>query len=364
LKSILAYLKNIFTSSNKEVDATLAGVAKADALLQSLIDAKKIPGLAISVSQKNNVVFQKGYGFSDIENKIPVNAQKSIFRIASVSKPIAATALAKMVEEQIIDLDASLYDYVSYFPKKEYDFSIRQLASHTAGVRGYKGLEYGLNKPYSIKEGLGVFKEDDLLFKPGTDYFYNSYDWVLLSLAMQEVSNTPFEDYVKDKVLTPLGMENTFPELSSLRVVERKNKNIVQFYSKNKLGFRKAIPVNNFYKLSGGGYLSTTADILKLGNTYLNGVFLNPNIQKQFLTSQFVNGNSTYYGLGWQVSEDKKGRLYYGHIGNGVGGYSNFFVYPAQEIVISILINCTNPKIQDELDVVVDEVVTHFSASI
>ncbi len=320
-----------------------------DELLQPLITENRIPGLSISVSRKNKIVFEKGYGFSNLENKTPVYPQKSIFRVASVSKPIAATALAIMVQENLIDLDASFYDYVPYYPKKGYDFTIRQLASHTAGMRGYRGKEYGLNLPYTIKDSITIFKDDDLLFKPGKGYYYNSYDWVMISLAIQEASGVPFEKYVQEKVLKPLKMLDTFPELEGKTIV-----NSVEFYSKKRKGFRVAMPVNNFYKLAGGGYLSTTADILKLGNAYLTNDFLTEKVQKEFLTAQKVNNESTYYGLGWQVSTDKNGNAYYGHIGNSIGAYSNFFVYPKEELVISILTNCTNPSIQDVLDEVVE----------
>ncbi len=358
----------------------LKGLAKADALLLDLVNQKKIPGLSITVLKDGKTILQKGYGYADIEKKIPVDPTKTIFRIASVSKNIAATALAFMVEEGKMDLDASFYEYVSYYPKKRWDFTIRQLASHTAGIREYRGTEYGLNKPYSIKESIEIFKDDDLLFKPGTDYLYNSYDWVLISLAMQEARGIPFEEYVQGKVLNPLAMEHTFapechPERSRglrggkkfstepvLSEVERLEltEYITTFYTKNRLGgFRTAISVNNFYKLAGGGYLSTSEDIAKLGQAYLEGKILNEKVQSQFLTCVIINENPTYYGLGWQVSEDKKGRKFYGHIGSGVGGYSNFFVYPEQKMVCSILINCTEPKIQDDLDEVLDLLLTY-----
>ncbi|MGB5821554.1 MAG: serine hydrolase domain-containing protein [Saonia sp.] len=332
-----------------EKDNELTEWMKADVLLQSLIKEKKLPGLAITVARRGHIAFQKGYGHSDLDKKIPVDAQKTIFRIASVSKPIAATALAQMVADEQIDLDTSFYDYVPYYPKKKYDFTLRQLAGHTAGIRAYKGKEYALNKPYSIKDSIRIFKDDALLFKPGTDYHYNSYDWVLVSLAMQEVSGVPFEDYVQQKVLQPLDMKNTYPEILGLS-----NPNITNFYSKNRLGFRKAVPVSNFHKLAGGGYLSTSGDIAKLGRAYLDKKILNDSVLTEFLTSETINDSPTYYGLGWQVSMDKKGRRYYGHVGNGVGGYSNFFIYPEQQMVISILINCTNPNVQDELDDVIN----------
>ena len=363
---ITKYLKNLFAKQRiLGNDTQLEGIVKANALLHTLVNDKKVPGLAITVLKDGKTLLQKGYGFANLESKTPIDARKTIFRIASVSKPLAATALAHMVNDKLIDLDTSFYTYVPYYPKKKWNFTLRQLASHTAGIRSYQGTEYGLNESYSIKEGIKIFKDDDLLFEPGTDYLYNSYDWVLISLAMQEVSGIPFEDYVQQKVLNPLEMYDTFAECNpeSNRRLWNKERastaiSLTSYYSKNRLGFRKAIPVDNYYKLAGGGYLSTSEDIAKFGQAFLNEKVLNEEVLSSFLTSEMLNGNKTYYGLGWQVSEDRKGRPYYGHIGNGVGSYSNFFVYPEQQMVFAILVNCTNPNVQPALDEVVDVLIS------
>lgn len=371
MNPILKYIKNVLRT--KRVignDPKLTGLVKADRLLQELVDKKKVPGISVTVMRNGEQVLQKGYGLADLEDGIPMDPRKTICRIASVSKNIASIALGHMVQDGVISLDASFYTYVPYFPKKQWDFTIRQLASHTAGIRGYRGLEYGLNEPYSIQDSIEIFKDDDLLFEPGTDYLYNSFDWVLISLAMQEASGIPFEAYVWEKVLQPLDMSNTLaPSRTEDRVedvlsLEDRNPKRSRFntisgtratcYSKNRLGFRKAIPVNNHYKLAGGGYLSTSADIATFGQAVLDKKFLDIELLDQFLTSETIKGNKTYYGLGWQVSEDTNGRPYYGHIGNGVGGYSNLLVYPKERMVFAMLINCTNPEIQDELDVVRD----------
>lgn len=386
MNPILNYIKNIFSS--KRVigdDNNLNTLAKVDGLLQDLINEKRVPGLSITVIKGGNPILQKGYGYADLENKRRIDPKKTIFRIASVSKPIAATALASAVSDGLISLDASFYDYVPYFPKKEWGFTIRQLASHTAGIRTYRGKEFASNKPYSIKESIEMFKDDALLFEPGTGYEYNSFDWVLISLAIQEASGLPFEEYVQQKVLNPLGMTNTStPERpantnkaagqpsevkagldsserfsTTLELTDR----IATFYTKNRFGFRKAIPVHNFYKLAGGGFLSTSEDIARFGQSYLDGTILTPDLRSEFLTSATVNGNSTYYGLGWQVSEDKKGRSYFGHVGSSVGAYSNLFIYPEEQIVFSILINCTDPKVQEELDKVLDLLIANSEIS-
>ena len=372
MNPILNYLKTFF-ATNRILDGNkqLVGMAKADDILQGLVIKKKVPGLAISVFKNGKYVFQKGYGYADLDRKIAVDPNDTIFRIASVSKPIAATALAVMVAEGKIGLDTSFYDYVPYYPKKRWDFTIRQLAGHTAGMRGYKGKEYALNNPYTIKESITIFKDDELVFEPGHGYLYNSFDWVLISLAMQEASGIPFEKYVQEKVLDPLGLTNTMtPVLKGSSGLENKshettvNSNTIKgmertsiFYTKNRTGFRPAMAVDNFYKLAGGGYLSTAKDIAKLGQAYLNGELLSDAVRDEFLSSQEINGQATHYGLGWQVSEDAKGRKFYGHIGNGVGGYSNFLVYPQEQLVFSILINCTDPRVQEVLDNVVDELV-------
>ncbi|MGB5236373.1 MAG: serine hydrolase domain-containing protein [Flavobacteriaceae bacterium] len=326
-------------------DHSLGSRVEAETLLNQLVSDRKVPGMAISVLKDGLLFYQKGFGHARIESDHRIDPGSTLFRAASASKPIAATALAKMIKERIIDLDAPFHHYVPYFPKKEYEFTIRQLASHTAGIRGYKGKEYALNKPYSIKESLVVFQNDPLLFRPGTAYLYNSFDWVLVSLAMQEASGLPFEAYVKEKVLNPLGMRKTKPEIPNAE-----EKDQAWFYTKRKIGFKKAVEVDNRYKLAGGGYLSTSADLVRLGQSYLDFTFLDPQISSQFLTPSIIDGKSTYYGLGWEVSTHKEGHPYFGHTGNSIGGYSNFYVYPENKMVVAILINCTDPKIQHLLD--------------
>ena len=353
MKPILKYLKNFFLK--KEIlgeDTSLTGIVKADTLLTQLVNKGKVPGIAISVLAQGELFFQRGYGFADLENEIPMDPEHTILRIGSVSKPIAATALAKMVEEGIIDLDTSFYNYVPYYPRKKHDFTIRQLAGHTSGIRGYEGKEYALNKPYSIKESLEIFKDDPLLYKPGENYIYNTFDWVMISLAMQEASGIPFDQYVQNKVLTPLGLTNTQAEIPG----QLPDKTGV-FYSRMATQFRKATQVDNRWKLAGGGYLSTAKDIANFGQAYLEKRIADEQLLNQFLISGTYKDQSTWYGLGWEVSMDAMGRPYYGHVGNGVGVYSNFYVYPSEDMVFSIIINCTNPKVQAELNEVIDTLI-------
>ncbi len=351
MNSFITYLSNIFTHRGKVKSLKgLSGLKRSNAILHNLCVEKSIPGLAITITKRDEILFQKGFGYANIENRISVDPKKTIFRIASISKCITGLALGKMFEEGLIGFDDSFYKYVPHYPKKKFDFTLRQLASHTAGIRAYRGKEFGLNQPFSIADSLEVFKDDPLMFKPGKGYLYNSFDFVLLSLAMQEAGAMPFEQYVKEKVLDPLGMKNTIPPLQNRTVSSSGVENQAEFYTKTSIGFKKAIEVNNFYKLAGGGYLSTSNDAAKLGQELLNKNLLKKETYGELLKAQMVNNKSIYYGLGFQVSQDEGGREYIGHVGSSVGAYSNLFVYPNEKLVVSILINCTDSKVQNSLD--------------
>jgi CubicO group peptidase (beta-lactamase class C family) len=328
---------------------------KSERIINRIVRKHKVPGLAITVSKNQNVVWSQGFGYADLKNKVPVNPNNTIFRIGSLSKPIAAIALLKSVEEGLINIDNSVYNYVPYFPKKRYDISIKQLGGHLSGIRNYKRNEFKNNKPLSIREGIKFFENDPLLFKPGSDYAYTSYNWNLISLAIQEQSKIPFENFVESRVLIPYLMEKTMADKNQ----DLNGKAI--FYKKvGRRRFKPEINVNNFFKLASGGYLSTSEDINRFGNAVLKDFLANSKQLKSFVTAQKINkgdvSKSTYYGMGFQVSRDSSGRFYFGHIGNGLGGYGIFYVYPEQKVVLTILTNCSNPKIDKTFDKLIDAV--------
>lgn len=332
-------------------EATAAGpehpvAGEADAMLQALVTEGRVPGLAVAAIRDGRPVLVKGYGYACLESNTPVRPEQTVFRVASVSKPITATALARMVAAGQLGLDDPLERYVPEFPHK--GISLRQLAAHTAGLRGYRGKEWALNRPYSIADSLEVFRDDPLLFPPGTSFQYNSFDFILLSLAMERVAGMPFHKLVRKQVTEPFGMVQTTQEVPGSSVPGQ-----AACYTRQRSGFRLAIPVDNRFKLAGGGYLSTVSDLTRLGKAYLEGRVAPEPVLREFLKGYTAGGTPTWYGLGWQVSQDASGRRYFGHIGNGVGGYSNFFIYPESGWLVSILTNCTDPGIQPYLDLVI-----------
>ena len=145
-------------------------------------------------------------------------------------------------------------------------------------------------------------------------------------------------------------MYHTFPDMGGLSPNQT-----IPYMTDKKKQFKRTSEVNNFFKLGGGGFLSTAYDVNLIGQAVLGKAFLKPEYQEQMLTSQRLNnGDYTGYGIGWQSAPDWQGRTYYGHIGNGIGGYAWFYVYPKEEVVFAFLFNTTNPSIDEYMHRIMD----------
>lgn len=311
-------------------------VKQSERIVQKALEENNLPGVAVSVSVNGDLIWSKGFGYSDIENKTPISPSQSKFRIGSVSKPLTAFGLALLYQNQKVNLDAPIQKYVPDFPKKKYDISLRQLAGHTAGIRHYQGAEFMSSKFYPrVKEGLDIFKNDPLLFEPQTQYSYSSYGWNLISAAMEGASKEPFLEYMERAVFKPLDLKNTEADFAN-----KENPNRTKFYHFEDGKLVEAPYVDNSYKWAGGGFLSTAEDLIKFGNAILYGTKLNDKTLTEFLRPQKLkDGKSTNYGIGFRSGEDKKGRVWFGHSGGSVGGTTMWMMFPEQGLVIAVITN-------------------------
>lgn len=309
-----------------------------------LLEIEKIPGLSISVSKYGDLIYEKGFGFGNNEEQTKVDPAVTQFRIASISKSLTAFAMAKLVDEGKLNFDKSIYTYLPKFPKKKYDFSVRQVGGHIAGIRHYIGKEFILNKKMTITKGLDIFKNDPLEFKPGSDYKYSTYGWNLLSEVIQKTVKQPFKTYMQEAVFNPLKMNNTLLEISDSIIINK-----TKFYRKTNTGELKLGPkVNNEFKAAGGGFLSTTNDLIKFGNEIINPTLVKKETVSELVTSLKTNdGNKTNYGIGFVTDKSKNNTARYSHSGGGIGATALLLIYPEENVVIAILTNLSNVKLKD-----------------
>jgi serine beta-lactamase-like protein LACTB, mitochondrial len=303
--------------------------------------ARGTPGLALAVAVDGNIIYSEGFGFADLEERVPVWPTTK-FRIASISKPVTAVGLMELVEAGKVDLDAPVQKYVPSFPDKGAPITVRMVAGHLAGIRHYKDDEFLIQKHYaSVAEGLKIFQDDPLVSPPGTKFNYSSYGFNLLSAVIESASRENFLAYMQEHVFTPMGLVHTTPDQNTLIVEQRS-----RFYEKAKDGGPENAPyVDNSYKWAGGGFLSTAEDLVRFGSALLQPGFLKAESLKTMFTSQKTSsGEETGYGIGWGSGKSPSSKKFHAHSGGAVGGTSQLIVYPESRIVIALVTNYSDSQ--------------------
>ncbi len=314
-------------------------IVKSKLLLSDFVTAHHIPGLSITVTRNDSIIWSEGFGYANLELKEAVDPATTKFRIGSVSKTLTAAAIGILMDQDKLDLDAPIQQYVPSFPTKKWKVSLRHLAGHLGGIRHYRGTEFLSTRHYaSVKEGLDIFKNDPLLHKPGTKYSYSSYGWNLISVAIENITITPFLKYMEQAVFKPLQMKNTVPDVPQKVILHRAG--CYELSDKNLI--ENAPFVDNSYKWAGGGFLSTTEDLVKFGKAFIKSKFLDTNTMKTLMTPQATaNGKTTNYGLGWR-SYIHQQTEWYGHGGSSVGGSTIFMISREKNIVVAIVANLSD----------------------
>jgi serine beta-lactamase-like protein LACTB, mitochondrial len=305
-------------------------------MANELLRTSNMPGISIAISKKGKIVFDEGFGFADIANKIPVT-KATEFRTASVAKIITATAIGKLVQDGKLNLDLPIQEYVPQFPQKKFIITSRQLAGHLSGLPNYSDNDKIENRVYSsVQDALGVFSHDSLLFEPETNYHYSTHGFTLISAVIEGASGKNFLDYIDSQIFKPLRMNNTGPD----RRTQKTKTNAAKLYKVEK-GIQEEVktPEEVSYKWAGGGLITTPTDLIRLANGYFNG-FLSPDIVKMMFESQSVkSGEKTQVGIGWRISQDIDGRRVIEHAGSMQGARSVICIYPDEQLVISMMVN-------------------------
>ncbi|MDR3459078.1 MAG: serine hydrolase [Verrucomicrobiae bacterium] len=299
--------------------------------------ATNAPGFSIAVGREKKILWAEGFGFADVARHKPVTPQTQ-FRIGSVSKPLTAAGLMRLVELDKIDLDADIHKYVPDFPDKGAVITTRELAGHLAGFRHYRGTEAYANTHYnSLRAGLKIFEDDPLLFKPGEKFSYSSYGFNLISVVMESAAREKYADWMRQAVFEPLQMTNTVPDPAT-----PEPPGCTCFYEldASKTHFVIAPPVDNGFKLASGGYLSTPKDLVRFGFAMLHaGLLKQASLDTLFTSQKTAGGQSTGYGIGWSIRHDLQGHRVWSHNGGAIGGSAVLAIYPDSGVVIAMTAN-------------------------
>ncbi len=314
--------------------AKFAGpISRAAPLVRRMKAAFGAPGLQVAVAVDGKLVWSRVCGYADVARRTPTRPA-TLFRVGSVSKMYTATALARLVQDGKVDLEAEVQRYVPSFPRKASPLTIAHLASHQSGIRHYADSEVLNTRHYgSVLESLGIFARDPLLFSPGSDYSYSSYGFNLLGAALEGASGGSYGDVLQRTVLGPLDIKRTHRDDKRLR-------GRATFYEvRENRTAGSAPPVDLSDRYPSGGLVSTAADVAVLASKLGSPGFLTGPTQAQFFAEKRPsNGRSTGYGLGFEVADSPLGR-FVRHTGNVVGGTAFALAHLESRVAIGMTTN-------------------------
>lgn len=294
----------------------------------------KIPGLSVGFV-KDGKFWAKGYGYIDLENNVSAD-KYSAYRLASNTKSMTAAAILKLYEDNKLDLDDPVSEYVSYFPNKKWEVTIRQVLGHIGGISHYKNYEKeGHIKTHkSTKEAVEIFDDFDLVAKPGTEFNYSSYGYNLLGAVIEEVSEMPYEAYLREYIWKPLEMNHIYMDEPNQII-----KNRAEGYRLIFGEIKNSEFVNITSRFAAGGTCASVVDLLKYANGLNNAEILSENtIRLMESTMNLGNGISTGYGMGWSIQPVNGHYMVY-HTGGQPETRTMLVRFPERDYSIAVAYN-------------------------
>jgi len=310
-----------------------------DEYLTKYIENKNVPSISAGILKNNEILWLNVKGYSDLEDGDPAGIN-SLYRIASITKPVTAVAVMQLWEKGLIDLDKDVRFYIPEFPEKKWKFTVKQLLNHTAGIRAYKDGEFHNKKYYSsISEAVKVFEYDSLDFEPGTRYEYTSLDYSLLALVIEKVTRTTFENYLKQNIFIPAQMKSTRVDKQQ-EIVPNRVKGYEKDYERK---FRNAPLADLSIKIAGGGLISTAEDLLMFAKSVLDGKIIK-RTTLDFMSKQtrLKNGKLIDYGLGFALNYESDSLKSISHTGGGTGFTTMLLIYPKLNMAAVHLVNISD----------------------
>ncbi len=320
-------------------------IAAVEAVLEAAMERHGIPGLSVAVVVDLELVWSAGLGMADVENDVPARPE-TVYRLASLSKPLTAVAVLQLAERGKLDLDAPVQRYVPSFPEKAWPVTTRQLLGHVAGIRHYEDGEIKITRHYtSLDDALALFKDDPLVLEPGTRFLYTTHGYTLVGCVIEGAAEAKYVDFVRENVFAPAEMETAQAD-DLFGII----KNRARGYQLVAGALHNAGLTDTSYKIPGGGLCATAPDMGRFAMALLDGALLKKEtLAEMFRSGKARGGTSTGYGLGFALDDDKRrGRREVFHTG-GQQGFSNIlYMLPDRRFAVAILTNLEN--VQERLE--------------
>jgi len=330
-------------------------VAAIDAVFEEWTDPAG-PGAAVAVVRNGNLVYSQGYGSAQLEYRIPVTPS-TIFHVASVSKQFTTFAVALLAREGKLNWDDEIHSHLPELPDLGHPVTLRQLASHTSGIRDQWQLlvqaGWRMDDVITRDQILHMMsRQRELNFEPGSEHLYSNMGFSLLAEVVEHVSGEDFGKFLEEQVFLPLGMHRTHVHLDHTRVVPGRAYSYAPIRANDRAsgwfggsegtvtGWRNAVLS---YANQGATSLFTTVEDLA---RWL-AEFESPTVGDRELWEEIrspavlTNGDSVPYALGLAISEHR-GLKTVGHGGADAGFRTNLIYFPEERVGIVVFGNASS----------------------
>lgn len=338
--------------------------ANYDRSMRLFMQEHRVPGASIAVTDKGRVVFARGYGYGDIGAGEQVTPE-TLFRIASISKPITAVAILQLVEQSklklddplltVLDYDARIKDAADQFDQRWHEITIRHLLEHRGGWDRDQSFDamfrsvpfaerVGMPPPANQAAVIEVMLSQSLDFDPGERYAYSNFGYCLLGRVIEKLTDQTYENYVQKHVLAPIGI--TQMQIGSSRLPGRADRE-TRYYAP---GIGESVFAEDLGKSvpwpyggwnleamdSHGGWIASATDLAKLASAFDAPdhcvILSRPSIDLMYRRPPGLAGHDEdgkekerYYSLGWSNRAVSDGKNNHWH-GGSLNGTSTIMI--------------------------------------
>ncbi|MDW7695522.1 serine hydrolase domain-containing protein [Flammeovirgaceae bacterium SG7u.111] len=313
---------------------------KVDFIFQEW-DKPTTPGGIIGVIKDGDLIYTKGYGMANLEYNIPI-FNKTVFRVASISKQFTAACILMLEEQNKLSLDDKLSDYFEGFPAYADQIQVKHLLYHTSGLRDFFKLAmlsgYNEQDRFTSEEVLEMIKrQKNLNFEPGTDMLYNNSGYFLLGEIVKKVAGEGIGVFAQKNIFDPLKMFNTHFHDNHKMIVRNRASG---YASGENGGFE--IYMSNLSIIGDGGLFTTVEDLAKWDwNFYYNRLPITNFTQKMQEKGRLSNGEKLSYAAGLDHGEHRSIKTV-GHSGAFVGFRSQLLRFPELNMTVICLSNVSS----------------------
>ncbi|MEQ6123695.1 serine hydrolase domain-containing protein [Pseudotenacibaculum sp. MALMAid0570] len=343
-KKVLQEISTIENSLTKNIQIKGDSVEKMN--IYKRMEHYKVPGVSIAVVENGKIKWAKGYGYANTKDSTKVNTE-TLFQAGSISKPVAALSVLKLVEEGSVDLDKDVNQYLKGWQIPENEFTqnekvtLKRLLTHTAGmtVHGFPGYQQKDSFPtiIDVLDGKGNTPKIFVNTTPGSIWRYSGGGYTVMEKVVEDVSGMPLEEYMAKNILSPIGMKNSTYQQP---ISQSFQNNISAAYYGN--GSLIKGLWHNYPEQAAAGLWTTPSDlalycmeIQEILKGKSDGILSKETVEKM-LTKHKNN-----WGLGPSLYHEKDS-LVFGHGGKNAGFTNNMVAYAHLGNAVIVMTNADN----------------------